>query len=128
MTTVDQDDETPDDSYDPFEAFNRSAGIGVVENPYPMFALARSQAAIKREDFGATMIAEGAGLELMSLDLDESIAVFSTFSFDAAQQVLKDGETFSSARYADVMGQVFAHSILEMDDPEHHTYRGLVQH
>ena len=25
----------------PFEAFNRSAGIGVVENPYPIFALAR---------------------------------------------------------------------------------------
>ena len=42
MTSIDQDDETPDDSYDPFEAFNRSAGIGVVENPYPIFALARS--------------------------------------------------------------------------------------
>ena len=43
------------------------------------------------------------------------------------QQVLKDGETFSSAGYADIMGQVFGHSILEMDEPEHHTYRGLVQ-
>ena len=43
------------------------------------------------------------------------------------QQVLKDGETFSSAGYADIMGPVFGHSILEMDEPEHHTYRGLVQ-
>ena len=25
------------------------------------------------------------------------------------------------------MGPVFGHSILEMDEPEHHTYRGLVQ-
>ena len=30
------------DDYDPFEELNRSAGIGVVENPYPMFALVRS--------------------------------------------------------------------------------------
>ena len=29
--------------------------------------------------------------------------------------------------YADIMGPVFGHSILEMDEPEHHTYRGLVQ-
>ena len=43
------------------------------------------------------------------------------------QQVLKDGDTFSSAGYADIMGPVFGHSILEMDEPEHHHYRGLVQ-
>jgi len=131
MTSIEQDDETPEDSYDPFEAFNRSAGIGVVEDPYPMFALARSQSAIKREDFGGAMMPEGTDADdvalLNTLDLEESISVFSTFSFDAAQQVLKDGETFSSAGYADVMGQVFGHSILEMDEPEHHTYRGLVQ-
>src|SRR5580765_5144271 len=128
MTSIDQDDETPDDSYDPFEAFNRSAGIGVVENPYPIFALARSQYQIKREDFGEMNIPEGQDVELLnSLDLADGINVFTTFGFDATQQVLKDGETFSSAGYADVMGQVFGHSILEMDGPEHHTYRGLVQ-
>ena len=32
----------PTDEYDPFEDFNRSAGIGVVENPYPIFAMARA--------------------------------------------------------------------------------------
>jgi cytochrome P450 len=53
--------------------------------------------------------------------------VFTAYGFDAVQQVLKDGETFSSAGYADIMGPVFGHSILEMDEPEHHTYRGLVQ-
>jgi len=131
MTSIEQDDETPEDSYDPFEAFNRSAGIGVVEDPYPMFALARSQSAIKREDFGGAMMPEGTDADdvalLNTLELEESVSVFSTFSFDAVQQVLKDGETFSSAGYADVMGQVFGHSILEMDAPEHHTYRGLVQ-
>src|SRR6478672_13958989 len=107
MASIQRDDEAPEDSYDPFEAFNRSAGIGVVEDPYPMFALARSQFAIKQEDFGEA-IPETEDVELMnSLDLDDSISVFSTFSFNTAQQVLKDGETFSSAGYADVMGQVF---------------------
>ena len=95
MTSIDQHDETPEDSYDPFEAFNRSAGIGVVEDPYPMFALARSEAGIKREDFGGAVVPEGTDADdvalLNSLDLADSISVFSTFSFDAAQQVLKDG-------------------------------------
>jgi cytochrome P450 len=124
---VDQDD------YDPFEEFNRSAGIGVVENPYPMFALVRAEHTIKREDFGEAMMPEGGlpegeELELLgSLDLEADVAVFTAYGFDAVQQVLKDGDTFSSAGYADIMGPVFGHSILEMDAPEHHTYRGLVQ-
>jgi cytochrome P450 len=53
--------------------------------------------------------------------------VFTAFSFDAVQTVLRDGETFSSKGYADVMGRVMGHTILEMDEPEHHTYRGIVQ-
>ena len=62
----------------------------------------------------------------MRIDRD-ILDVFTAFTFDAVQQVLNDGETFSSAGYADVMGQVMGHTILEMDEPEHHTYRGLVQ-
>jgi cytochrome P450 len=123
MTTIDENDET----YDPFEAFNRSAGIGIVENPYPMFALVRPDHPIKREDFSEALAADGAELELLSYDVDQSISVFTAYGFDAVQQVLKDGEAFSSAGYTDIMGPVFGHSILEMDEPEHHTYRGLVQ-
>ncbi|HEY5165197.1 MAG TPA: cytochrome P450, partial [Acidimicrobiia bacterium] len=48
-------------------------------------------------------------------------------SFEAVQAVLKDGDTFSSAAYADSMGLVMGHSILEMDEPEHHRYRSLIQ-
>jgi cytochrome P450 len=110
--------------YDPFEAFNRSAGMGLVENPYPMFALLRAEGDIKRE-VGDTTITENTELGLGSAN--ESPAVFTAFSFDAVQQVLKDGDTFSSAGYAEVMGAVMGHTILEMDEPEHHTYRGLVQ-
>jgi len=122
------DDYNPDD-YDPFEDFNRSAGIGLVDNPYPLFAMVRSEHPIMQEDLRAGMLAEAeaAGVDqagLIDLDIPD---VYTAFSFDAVQQVLKDGETFSSKGYADVMGQVMGHTILEMDEPEHHTYRGLVQ-
>ena len=53
--------------------------------------------------------------------------VYTAFTFDAVQTVLRDGEIFSSKGYEDVMGQVMGHTILEMDEPEHHTYRGIVQ-
>jgi cytochrome P450 len=117
---------TGDDAYDPFEEFNRSAGMGVVEDPYPIFAMVRPQSPILKEDVHA-MVAEAAGADgvgMIEVDLPN---VFTAFSFDAVQAVLKDGETFSSAGYAEVVGAVMGHTILEMDEPEHHTYRGLVQ-
>jgi cytochrome P450 len=115
-----------DDGYDAFEQFNRSAGMGIVENPYPMFALVRPEHPMKREDDnGPVMVPEGSDIEFMPID--RSVGVFTAYSFDAVQQVLKDGETFSSQGYADIMGKVLGHSILEMDEPEHHLYRGLVQ-
>ena len=69
-TTLPDDSVSPFDSddgdYDPFEEFNRSAGIGVVENPYPMFALVRAEHTMKREDFDETMIPESEDLELLN--------------------------------------------------------------
>ena len=109
------------EEYDPFEDFNRSAGIGVVENPYPIFALARAQSPILKEDLGGMVPFEGG---MMMADLPD---VYTAFSFDAVQAVLRDGDTFSSSGYADVIGAVMGHTILEMDEPEHHTYRSLVQ-
>jgi cytochrome P450 len=53
--------------------------------------------------------------------------LFNAYSYEAVHEVLKDGTGFSSQGYAEVMGQVMGHSILEMDEPEHHTYRALVQ-
>lgn len=122
MATADVHDE----EFDPFEEFNRSAGMGVVENPYPMFALVRPDHPMKREELdGTVLVPEGSDIEFMPID--RSIGLFTAYGFDAVQQVLKDGETFSSQGYADIMGEVLGHSILEMDEPEHHLYRGLVQ-
>ncbi|HZJ28074.1 MAG TPA: cytochrome P450 [Acidimicrobiia bacterium] len=131
MSTVE-----PTEDYDPFEDFNRSAGIGVVEDPYPMFALARQQAPLIKQDMTAaaaldvdvaTEVAEDAADTLDFVDLGDMPNVFTAFSFDAVQAVLRDGEIFSSKGYAEVMGPVMGHTILEMDEPEHHTYRSLAQ-
>jgi cytochrome P450 len=87
--------------------------------------MARATGAIIKEDLGdpsefAQMMDQGMG----AIDLPD---VYTAFGFDAVQTVLRDGETFSSAGYAEVIGAVMGHTILEMDEPEHHTYRALVQ-
>ena len=111
--------EAIDGTYDPFEEFNRSVGAGVVEDPYPLLAMARAQGPVLKENLEAALLdrtprpSSWTGPE-----------VFTAFSYDAVQQVLRDGETFSSAGYADVMGTVMGHTILEMDEPEHHTLPG----
>ena len=73
--------------------------------------------------------AAGTGLELFGLAEGEEPEnrVFTVNSFDTVQAVLRDGEAFSSKGYEEVMGMVFGHSILEMDEPEHHSYRALIQ-
>jgi cytochrome P450 len=112
--------EAIDDTYDPFEEFNRSVGAGVVEDPYPLLAMSRAKGPVLKENLEAALLDPDG-------DAEPGPEVFTAFSHDAVQTVLRDGETFSSAGYAEVMGTVMGHTILEMDEPEHHTYRGLVQ-
>ncbi|HEY3097140.1 MAG TPA: cytochrome P450 [Acidimicrobiia bacterium] len=115
--------EAIDGTYDPFEEFNRSTGAGVVEDPYPLLALSRAKGPVLKENLEADLLDPEGNADVGPAAPE----VFTAFSYDAVQTVLRDGETFSSAGYADVMGAVMGHTILEMDEPEHHTYRGLVQ-
>src|SRR5947199_6781291 len=90
------------DGDDPFEAFNRNAGMGIDINPYEMAALVRPEHPIRREDI--TMAIADADVEIMPLDA--SVGIYTAYSYEAVQQVLKDGDAFSSKAYADIMGQV----------------------
>jgi cytochrome P450 len=121
VTTIDANDDT----YDPFEEFNRSAGMGLVENPYPLFAMVRPQNPMKLEALDDAALVPETDIDFMPID--RTVGVYTAYSFEAVQTVLKDGDAFSSAGYAEVMGAVMGHTILEMDEPEHHLYRGLVQ-
>jgi cytochrome P450 len=113
-----------EDDYDPFSVFDESVGVGQVRDPYPVFHELRSQCPVQPGGFGDRF---EAGLELDPAFMDPNRVPHAVLSFDAVQQVLKDGETFSSSGYADSMGLVMGHSILEMDEPEHHSYRALIQ-
>jgi len=107
-------------SADPFEAFEEAQGQGV-RDPYPKWAEMRRQAPVHevdlREEFGLDPDAE-------IPDLPRSFVIL---SYDGVTQVLRDSATFSSSFYSETMGAVMGHSILEMDEPEHHHYRGLIQ-
>jgi cytochrome P450 len=54
-------------------------------------------------------------------------STFTAYAYDAVNTILGDGETFSSAGYGEVMGVLMGRSILQMDEPEHHAYRSLLQ-
>ena len=99
---------------DPFEEFNRAMGADGAVSPYPGFIDARAQAPIHAD--GLDWETDG-----------ESPPLFTAYSYEAVHTILGDGETFSSAGYGEVMGAVMGRSILEMDEPEHRTYRSLLQ-
>jgi cytochrome P450 len=73
--------------------------------------------------------------QLLGLDADADLGfdpadvppLFTASSYEAVQEVLRDNIRFSSSGYAEVMGAVMGHTILEMDEPEHHAYRSLIQ-
>jgi cytochrome P450 len=92
-----------------------------VRDPYPVWAQLRAQTPVF-----AGSISEQLGITSME-DALYAQTPYVPLTFLAVQQILRDGETFSSAGYADSIGIVFGHSILEMDEPEHHAYRGLIQ-
>ncbi|MEX2267121.1 MAG: cytochrome P450 [Acidimicrobiia bacterium] len=113
------------EEYDPFAAFDESAGVGQVRDPYPVYHELRGECPVQAgpmwDRFGMET-----GMEAALLG-DATSVPHTVLSFDGVQQVLKDGETFSSSGYAESIGLLMGHSILEMDEPEHHRYRSLIQ-
>jgi cytochrome P450 len=100
---------------DPFEEFNRAMGAEGGATPYPAFVRLRAEAPV-----------HSGTPDLGPVGYDQS-TTYTAYSYDAVHTVLGDGETFSSAAYGDVMGVVMGRSILQMDEPEHHAYRSILQ-
>jgi cytochrome P450 len=110
------------DDDDPFAQFDLSTGSGLVRDPYPTFAEMRRECPVHKGDLGRRF-----GLPVPSAMLSERGAYYTVLSYSGVQQVLLDGETFSSSGYAPTVGALMGHSILEMDEPEHGRYRALIQ-
>jgi cytochrome P450 len=107
-------------AYDPFEEFNRSQGQGRVRNPYAWFAELRRAGPAHRIPVRKLL-----GDQPRPPSMPEDL--YMVVSHDAVAQVLLDGQTFSSKGYGASMGLVMGRTILEMDEPEHSRYRGLLQ-
>jgi len=107
---------------DPFEEFNRAMGAGRIENPYPDFAELRRNGGVVRADVRRLMGLDDAAA-VGHLDMPE---IFTVSTYEALCAILRDGTTFSSRGYAEFMGPVLGHTILEMDEPEHHAYRKVL--
>jgi AcrR family transcriptional regulator len=99
--------------YDPFE-FNRAQGMGR-SGPLPASRVRRAGRASSRS--GA--VGDQPRREHARGDLSSSP------TGRGARPL--DGETFSSKGYGTTMGLVMGRTILEMDEPEHSRYRGLLQ-
>jgi len=108
----------------PFEEFNKAMGAGIVQNPYPDFAAMRDGHIVPADV--RMLLGLDADAEL-DFDPGDVPPLYTVSSYEAVQEVLRDGERFSSNGYAEVMGAVMGHTILEMDEPEHHAYRSLIQ-
>jgi cytochrome P450 len=110
------------DEVDPFDEFNRAMGADGDASPHAGFAVQRARGAV------SIGYSDGSGDdEQFAMDDAFDLQLYTAYSFDAVQQVLAFGDDFSSSGYAEVMGAVFGRSILEMDEPEHHEHRSLVQ-
>ena len=91
--------------------------------PYSGFAELLARCPVHQGATGELM-----GMEnTISLEMLESGPTYTVFSYRGVEQVLRDHETFSSSAYANSMGLVMGHTILEMDEPEHGRYRRLIQ-
>ncbi len=119
------DSAVSDAELDPFEEFNRAMGAGVVTDPYPAFRSMRAEGGISKADV-RQLLGLDADAELGFDEVDMPLLLTAS-SYDAVQEILRDGERFSSAGYAEMMGPVMGRTILMMDEPEHHGYRSLIQ-
>ncbi len=114
--------EPGDEEYDPFDAFDQAQGVGGVSDPYPKFAELLTECPVHHGSL-ASHFGKASPTELLAGEQP----VVNVMSYDGVEQVLRDGSLFSSAGYAESMGLVMGHTILEMDEPEHGQHRKLIQ-
>lgn len=91
----------------------------MITNPYPDCAALRSDP-VAPADIGRLFGVTDTGMAGLP-------DIYAVMTFDAAHDVLRDERRFSSAVYAGITGPVMGRTILEMDGPDHHRYRSLLQ-
>ncbi len=110
---------TADSAAVPFDPYELKDVVGgTIRNPYPALHALRRESPVH---VGPIDLGEGAEIADPSLP-----APVTVLGFDEVVQVLRDGETYSSAIYGEIVGMVMGRTILQMDEPEHRAVRTLV--
>ena len=110
---------TADSAAVPFDPYELKDVVGgTIRNPYPALHALRRESPVH-----AGPIDLGEGAEIADPSMPAPVTVL---GFDEVVQVLRDGETYSSAIYGEVVGMVMGRTILQMDEPEHRAVRTLV--
>lgn len=122
MTTEEQVQAADDEKSDPFAALDHALGVDRVRDAYAKFAELRKRGGLLKGGLWTLF-----GLDDPASVVYQDSEFYSAISYNAVNQILRDGKTFSSSGYAKVMGPVMGHSILEMDEPEHTSYRTLLE-
>jgi cytochrome P450 len=100
------------------EARNRSFGIGLVEDVYPVYAELREQ--------GPACPGSIAGHFPVPAPAAASGVTAAVYSHELASQLLKDHEAYSSHFYA-ILDRAIGPSLIGMDEPDHRRMRALLQ-
>lgn len=121
MTDSQTSDVTSED--DPFAVFDEAVGVGAVRSPYPVYSEMRAECPVHvGEQWHRFGIKETASSFVL-----QGGTPYTVVPFAQAQDVLRDGETFSSSILARLNGVIMGRTIIEMDQPDHRRYRSLIQ-
>ncbi len=96
-------------------------GVLVVD-PYPDFARLRETAPVHDGSVRQLL-----GYPPGGLNVRPEAHVYSLWTYEVCDRVLRDNETFSSSFYSIATSALFGKNILEMGGAEHRRYRALVQ-
>jgi cytochrome P450 len=107
---------------DVFAAKDRLAGIGAIRDPHPQLRRLRESATVHAGSISSQFGLVGPDNYLIPDEQQVSV-----FGFDIAERIFRDAATFSSSYYVPSLRQIIGRTILEMDPPDHHRYRSLLQ-
>ena len=114
--TVDGDEPSP------FAIKDRLSGVGVVANPHPRLHELRAACPVHRGSLSGLFGVLGPDNYIIPDDQQLSVLTFTD-----ADRAFRDSATYSNAYYQHYLRTVIGKTILEMDPPEHHRFRMLIQ-
>jgi cytochrome P450 len=108
-------------------ARNRSLGVGVVDDPYPVYHRLRAAGAVQEGSLGLHLDLAAAGIETPDLAAHPGRPCFWVYGYEECEEALRDTASFSSAWFVPLLDATVGHSIISMDEPEHRRLRILLQ-